>query len=78
MPQFERLMKDMKRKENLSEELSKDIKDEKEAVEGYDKTIKATTDENTKNQLNKIRKEELAHEAYLKRAKTNPNAQYHE
>ena len=62
----------------LEEELEKDAKDEQEAIEGYDKTLKETKDANTRKQLKKIRKEEIAHKKYLEEAKKNPNAKYHD
>lgn len=66
------------RDEDLVDELEKDAKDEQEAIEGYDKTLKHTKDENTRKQLEKIKKEEIAHKKYLEEAKTNPNAKYHD
>ena len=75
MATFNEIIKGMKAKEKLTEELDKDIKDEKEAVEGYDKTIKAASG-NAKRQLGKIREEEVAHKDYLERAKKDPDAKY--
>lgn len=62
----------------LEKELEKDAKDEQEAIEGYDKTLKETKDANTRKQLEKIRREEIAHKKYLEEAKKNPNAKYHD
>ena len=79
MPKPEKVMAEMEAKDrppNLKKEIRKDEKDEREAIEGYDKTLKATKDPNTRKQLSKIRDEEIAHEKYLKEAKDNPNAKY--
>ena len=65
------------RSEELVKELEKDAKDEQEAIEVYDKTLKKTKDANTRKQLEKIKKEEIAHKKYLEEAKNNPNAVYH-
>lgn len=62
----------------LEKELDKDAKDEQEAIEGYDKTLKEIKDKNTREQVKKIRKEEIAHKKYLEEAKNNPNAKYHD
>ena len=62
----------------LEKELEKDAKDEQEAIEGYDKTLKEVKDKNTREQLKKIKKEEIAHKRYLEEAKKNPQAKYHD
>ena len=66
------------RSPELQKELEKDAKDEQEAIDGYDKTLEKTKDANTKKQLKKIRKEEIAHKKYLEEARNNPNAVYHD
>lgn len=62
----------------LEKELEKDAKDEQEAIDGYDKTLKEVKDKNTREQLEKIKREEAAHKKYLEEAKKNPNAKYHD
>ena len=62
----------------LEEELEADAKDEQEAIEGYDETLKKVKDKNTREQLEKIKQEEIAHKQYLEEAKKNPNAKYHD
>ena len=66
------------RSPELEEELEKDAKDEQEAIEGYDKTLEHVKDKNTREQLEKIKKEEIAHKRYLEEAKKNPQAKYHD
>ena len=57
-------------------DFGEDIKDEKEAVKGYDKTIKEVKDLNTKEQLNKIKKDEVAHKEYLEKAEKDPDVKF--
>ena len=59
-------------------ELTKDSKDESEAISGYDKTLKTVDNPHMKEQIEKIRDEEVAHKEYLDKAKTDPNATYEE
>ena len=60
----------------LEKQLEKDAKDEQEAVEGYDKTLKDVKNNVMREQINHIRNEEIAHKKYLEEAKKNPNAKY--
>lgn len=57
-------------------ELTKDSKDESEAISGYDKTLKTVDNPHMRDQIEKIRDEEVAHKEYLDKAKTDPNAVY--
>ena len=66
------------RSKELVDELDKDAKDEQEAIDAYDETLKHVKDKNTKEQLEKIKQEEIAHKKYLEEAKKNPNAKYHD
>ena len=50
--------------------------DEKEAIEGYDKIIAKTDDENVKDQLEHIKQEEKNHLDYLETAQKDKNAKY--
>ena len=58
------------------EQLDALIKDEEEAIEGYDKVIEKLDDENIKAELKKIRDEEQAHLDFLKKAKEDKDAKY--
>ena len=60
----------------MDEELDFLIKDEEEAIKGYDKVIEKLGDKPLGKQLKKIREEEVAHLDFLKEAKKNPEAKY--
>lgn len=62
----------------LEDQLKKDAKDEQEAIEGYDKTLKEVDNDTMRKQINQIKKEEIAHKKYLEEAQKNPNAKYHD
>ena len=62
----------------LEDQLKKDAKDEQEAIEGYDKTLKEVTNKTMRDQITQIKKEEIAHKKYLEEAQKNPNAKYHD
>lgn len=62
---------------NLEDQLKKDAKDEQEAIEGYDKTLKDVNNNVMREQIKHIQDEEVAHKKYLEKAQTNPNAKYH-
>ena len=64
--------------EEFIKEIDKNIKDEEEAVLGYDKTLKLTKDEHIKTQIEKIKLEEVAHKKFLEELKENPKAIYHD
>ena len=51
-------------------------KDEKEAIDGYDKIIEELGDNPVVTQLKKIRDEEQAHLDFLLKAKDDENAKY--
>ncbi len=53
-------------------------KDEQEAIDGYDKVIGMIEDPNVKEQLEKIKKEEIAHKAFLEKVKQDQNLEYTE
>lgn len=66
-------------KDVLKEKLDVLIKDEEEAIEGYDKVIDELDEEKDKElleQLKKIREEEQAHLDFLKEATKDPEAEY--
>lgn len=64
-------------KDLLKEKLETLIKDEEEAIEGYDKVIDKLDDDNSlKEQLKKIRDEEQAHLDFLNKAKEDEDAKY--
>ena len=64
--------------EEFIKQIDKDIADEQEAIEAYDKTIALTDDPFIKEQLEKIKVEEEAHKKYLEEVKTNPKVKYGE
>lgn len=53
-------------------------KDEQEAIDGYDLVIAQVEDEFVKEQLNKIRIEEIAHKEYLEKVKKDHSIEYTE
>ena len=64
--------------EEFIKEIDKNIKDEEEAILGYDKTLKLTDDEHIKAQIEKIKLEEVAHKEFLEELRENPSAVYHD
>ena len=52
--------------------------DEQEAIDAYDKAIEELEEKGIVEELKRIRKEEVAHLEFLKRAKTDKNARYEE
>ena len=61
---------------DLNEMLDFLMKDEEEAIKGYDDVIAKLGDKPIVEQLKKIRDEEVAHFEFLKKAKENPNLEY--
>ena len=64
------------RSPELVKEMEEDAKDEQEAIDEYNETLEKVEDGKTKEQIEKIQKEEVAHKEYLENAKDNPDAEY--
>lgn len=62
--------------EDLNDQLDTLIKDEDEAIDGYDKVIDDVENEKVKDNLEHIRDEEEAHKEYLDAAKEDPEVDY--
>lgn len=65
-----------KEPETFEDKMDVLAKDEQEAIEGYDEIIPTVEDEHVKDQLEKIKTEEEAHQEYLEKVKEDPTIDY--
>lgn len=62
--------------ETYEEQIDFLVKDEDEAIAGYDKILALVEDENVKEQLQHLKEEEVAHKEFLEILKKDPFAKY--
>lgn len=62
--------------ETYEEQIDFLVKDEDEAIAGYDKVLALVEDENVKEQLQHLKEEEVAHKTFLEKLKTDKTAKY--
>lgn len=62
--------------ETYEEQIEFLVKDEDEAIAGYDKVLALVDDENVKEQLQHLKEEEVAHKEFLEKLKTDKTAKY--
>ena len=64
--------------ETFEEQMDFLAADEQEAIDGYDKVIAVIEDEHVKEQLEKIKTEEIAHKEFLEKVKSDRGLEYTE
>ena len=70
--------KEIKELKTFEEQMDFLAADEQEAIDGYDEIIALVEDEHVKEQLNKIKTEEIAHKEFLEKVKEDHSLEYTE